>query len=177
MRARHAPQSTCFENVGLINHRQLLPTLHRCFACQSNDALDFMRRVHLSTKSSFASVRKFFGARWTKINSPRELAEEEDIGPFNDLATNNGDESNNSGKVVIGRRLANNPISLRMRSKPASGRVLALGSSHFGPPTAPSKTASLARQAFSVCFGQGIAKLIDGIATNWMLFKMKTMSV
>src|ERR1022692_1226924 len=40
-----------------------------------------------------------------------------------------------------------------MASSPCSGRTLARGSSHFGPPTAPSSTASAARATSSVSGG------------------------
>src|SRR5512133_3547619 len=52
-----------------------------------------------------------------------------------------GEESISAGWTFTGRRLANTPSPLRSPSSPCSGRTLALGSSHFGPPTAPSSTA------------------------------------
>ena len=66
-----------------------------------------------------------------------------------------GEESSNSGNVTMGLRLAKSPSSLRILSNPASGLVLAFGSSHFGPPTAPSKTASDRLHASVVCSGRG----------------------
>src|SRR5258706_1875416 len=54
-----------------------------------------------------------------------------------------------------GRRLANRPSSLRMRSSPCSGRI-GLGSvSYLGPPTAPSSTASDAFASANVLAGSG----------------------
>src|SRR5690606_28448510 len=54
-----------------------------------------------------------------------------------------------------GRRLAYRPSALRIASRPCSGRTVALGSDHFGPPTAPSSTASARLQASSVAGGSG----------------------
>ncbi|MNE85942.1 hypothetical protein D3C80_1829930 [compost metagenome] len=48
--------------------------------------------------------------------------------------------------------MAYRPMALRMASRPCSGRTLAL--SHLGPPTAPSRTASEARQAALVASGR-----------------------
>src|SRR5438093_1021226 len=55
--------------------------------------------------------------------------------------------SSSAGNGLTGRRLANRPRPSRSPSRPCSGRG-ASGSvvSHFGPPTAPSKTASAAEQ-------------------------------
>ena len=46
------------------------------------------------------------------------------------------------GGRVTGRRLANRPRPPRSANSACSGRTFAFGSSHFGPPTAPRKTAS-----------------------------------
>src|SRR5512147_1537966 len=52
--------------------------------------------------------------------------------------------STSASKTTAGRRLANSSISLRSRSKPRSGLISNGSRSHFGPPTAPSRTASAA---------------------------------
>ena len=77
-----------------------------------------------------------------------------------------GDASTSGRWAVIGRRLANSSSSLRIRNRPASGRVFARGSSHFGPPTAPSKIACAERHSASVALGQRIAELIDRAAAD-----------
>ena len=59
------------------------------------------------------------------------------------------------GSGRIGRRLANRSRPFRKPSKPCSGRIDAEGSSHFGPPTAPNRTASEFLQASRVSFGRG----------------------
>ena len=46
------------------------------------------------------------------------------------------------GYTFTGRMLANTPISARSCKRPSSGLMFAVGSSHFGPPTAPNRTAS-----------------------------------
>src|SRR5512138_2711543 len=52
-----------------------------------------------------------------------------------------GEESISAGWTLTGRRLAKTPSPLRRPRSPCSGRTFAFGSSHFGPPTAPSRTA------------------------------------
>ena len=53
-----------------------------------------------------------------------------------------------------GRRLAKRLSALRIPNRPRSGRSLAFGLSHLGPPTAPSKTASAFLQAATVSSGR-----------------------
>ena len=67
------------------------------------------------------------------------------------ISRRSGLASYSAGSGLTGRRLANSPRPLRSPSRPCSGRGLD-GSvvSHFGPPTAASRTASAARQAASV---------------------------
>src|SRR3569623_3577860 len=58
--------------------------------------------------------------------------------------------------TATGRRFAYRPRPLRMASRPCSGRTLARGPSHFGPPTAPSSTASAARADACVAAGRAV---------------------
>ena len=58
-------------------------------------------------------------------------------------------------KQIAGRKLAKTPNSRRSRNSPLSGRRWLGKLSNDGPPTAPSKTASDARQACSVSAGSG----------------------
>ena len=51
---------------------------------------------------------------------------------------------------VTGRRLANSPSPPRSAKSACSGRTGAVGSDHFGPPTAPSRIASASPQAVDV---------------------------
>jgi len=60
-----------------------------------------------------------------------------------------GEAGASAGCTFTGRMLANRPRALRIASSPCSGRTLALGSSHFGPPTAPRRMAEAFRQAAS----------------------------
>src|SRR5436190_489191 len=64
--------------------------------------------------------------------------------------------SSRASKGLTGRRLANSPRPSRRPSSPCSGRGR-FGSvvSHLGPPTAPSRTASAARQPAKVSSGSG----------------------
>src|SRR3569832_1635146 len=58
--------------------------------------------------------------------------------------------------TATGRRFAYRPSPLRMASSPCSGRTLPRGSSHFGPPTAPSSTASAPRADSRVASGSAV---------------------
>ena len=64
-----------------------------------------------------------------------------------------GDARSSSGLTATGRRFAYRPRPLRIASNPCSGRTLARGSSHFGPPTAPRSTASACCASSSVAGG------------------------
>src|SRR4051794_656094 len=66
-----------------------------------------------------------------------------------------GEVATSAGWTRTGRRLAYRPSCLRRPSRPCSGRCLARGSSHFGPPTAPSRIASARAHASSVAGGSG----------------------
>src|SRR5450759_4559757 len=58
-----------------------------------------------------------------------------------------GDAGTSAGWTLTGRRFANSPRPPRMAKSACSGRTIAVGSSHFGPPTAPRRIASLSAQA------------------------------
>src|SRR5574341_1008132 len=52
-----------------------------------------------------------------------------------------GEASIRAGWTLTGRRFAKTPSPFRSARSPCSGRTFAFGSSHFGPPTAPRRTA------------------------------------
>ena len=54
----------------------------------------------------------------------------------------NADASTRAGKHIAGRRLANKSKSFLNLKRPASGLFSYSTFSHFGPPTAPKRTAS-----------------------------------
>ncbi|MNN09605.1 hypothetical protein D3C81_1224920 [compost metagenome] len=58
--------------------------------------------------------------------------------------------------TTAGRRFENRPSALRMPSNPVSGRSSFGLLSHFGPPTAPSNTASAFWHTSSVSCGSGV---------------------
>ena len=68
----------------------------------------------------------------------------------------NEDASASGPKVSAGRRLANISKPERKPSSPFSGRCSIGRSSHCGPPTAPSSTASASRAAAKVAAGSGV---------------------
>src|SRR6267378_3513614 len=59
-------------------------------------------------------------------------------------------------RSFTGRTLTYSPSPFRKPSSPLSGRFPTSSESHFGPPTAPRKTASAFPQASSVSFGRGV---------------------
>src|ERR1700693_615898 len=73
-----------------------------------------------------------------------------------------GEASYSAGSGLTGRRLAYRPSPLRSPSSPCSGRGLS-GSvvSHFGPPTAASRTASAWREGGERLCGQRRAVGVD----------------
>ncbi len=77
-----------------------------------------------------------------------------------------GEACTSLGLTDTGRRLAKRPSALRIAKRPCSGRTLARGSSHFGPPTAPSSTASAARADLQRLRRQRRAGLVDGDAAD-----------
>ena len=64
--------------------------------------------------------------------------------------------STKASKTFAGRRFAKRANSLRIPSKPRSGRCLYSKLSHFGPPTAPSKVASASLAKSKVSCGNGV---------------------
>jgi len=61
----------------------------------------------------------------------------------------------NSGNICTGLMLAKTCNAARSARIPCSGRIVALGSDHFGPPTAPSMTALLSLQLATESSGNG----------------------
>ena len=62
----------------------------------------------------------------------------------------------NAGKQKAGRKFAKTSRPLRKASRPASGRLSRAVPAHFGPPTAPSRTASDRRACSSVSSFNGV---------------------
>ena len=82
--------------------------------------------------------------------------------------------SSSAGLGRTGRRFANRPRPLRSPSSPCSGRG-ASGSvvSHFGPPTAASRTASALRQASSTSSVSAVAVGVDRRAADQVLLELE----
>src|SRR5690606_5755372 len=68
----------------------------------------------------------------------------------------NGEDASKLGNAFTGRKFANKSKCLRIFSKPFSGRNAGGLLSHFGPPTAPNKMASLASHIAIVSSGNGL---------------------
>ena len=82
----------------------------------------------------------------------------------------NGVRSARAGWQMAGRRFAKPPSAWRSASRPASGRSDGCRFSYRGWPTAPSRTASAARQASSVLAGSGCpVRSMASPPTGWVL--------
>ena len=62
--------------------------------------------------------------------------------------------------------MANSSNRLRSASSPSSGRTGAVGSDHFGPPTAPRKSAVARSHSASVAAGSGLTGRVDRVAAD-----------
>src|SRR5712691_1568562 len=88
----------------------------------------------------------------------------------------NGEIPRSGSSNLTGRTLTKSPRPLRNPSNPLSGRFPTGSASHFGPPTAPRKTASALRQASSVWLGSGVPAasmptppIGSSVNSNWWL--------
>ena len=84
-------------------------------------------------------------ARLAEVDAAGELAHDDEVDAVEHLGPRAATRRSAPGRATTGRRLAKTPRPLRSPSSACSGRTVAFGSSHFGPPTAPSRTASAAR--------------------------------
>ena len=87
-----------------------------------------------------------------------------------------GEASSTAGCGTTGRRLANSPSALRSCSSPCSGRTLASGSDHFGPPTAPEQHGIGASTERERGRGQRLAGGIDGRSAEQRRLELKGMA-
>ena len=146
-----APQARRLEHVGLVDRGQLAPAAARQLArrrARCASPRPRCRRRCRRRGPSRAACRRSRSRRSARARPPgrrRPAAR-------GAAAT----RAISFGLTATGRRLAYRPSPLRMASNPCSGRTLALGSSHFGPPTAPSSTASAPRHSSSVSSGSAV---------------------
>ena len=143
------PQPRRFQHVGLIDRGNFLAPRRGELKRQLDDALHFVvvifQRVDGACRGRRTTSR-FFAPKYSPpVNSRTTMMST----PCN-FSGFNGDASINAGCTFTGRRFANTCKPLRSASRPRSGRSLAVGSSHLGPPTAPSSTAFDCWHAFSV---------------------------
>ena len=157
-----APQPRGLEHVGLVDRGDLLPPAARPAgtpappraASRSRDTRACRprarRRRQLLARPSAGRSRARPSARGSRgCRRPRAAP------------ALSGDASTSAGWTLTGRRLAKTPEPLAQREQPLLRPHLACGSSHFGPPTAPSSTASAARHAASDVVGQRGAVRVD----------------
>ena len=75
--------------------------------------------------------------------------------PFSTISVLSGEASFILSYIVAGLKFANKPNDSLNFKRPDSGLLSPLHLSHFGPPTAPSNTASFFRQVSTVLLGRG----------------------
>ena len=85
--------------------------------------------------------------RLAEVEAAGQLADDQQVDALEQLRLAAARRRRAAGWTVIGRRFANSPRPPRSANSACSGRTVASGSSHFGPPTAPSSTASASRHA------------------------------
>ena len=142
-----APQPRRREDVRLVHLGHLAPAAARQLERQRDDPPDLALRVPQGVDGGPALGRSR-AARTACRSRGREVSSRtmRQSTPSSSSGLS-GEAAISAGWTVIGRRLANRPRPPRRANSACSGRTLASGSSHFGPPTAPRSTASASRQA------------------------------
>ena len=139
--ATRAPQPRRLEHVRLVDRRQLAAPAARELDRQAHDARDLLGVVRAQVARALAAARQLLEALLAEVEPPVSSRTTSRSTPFEPLRPS-GEASTSAGCGATGRRLAYRPSALRIASSPCSGRTFAVGLSHFGPPTAPSSTAS-----------------------------------
>ena len=119
---------------------------------QPGDALDLLDRVDAGVVCDAVAA-----APVAEVDPAGQLAHDHQVRALAPAPRAAGWRRPAPGLTRTGRRFANSSRPLRSPSRPCSGRG-ASGSvvSHFGPPTAPSSTASAARQRSSTSGSSGV---------------------
>ena len=157
-----APELRDLKHVGLVDAGKFFAALLRDLEGDAGDAGYFVTRVdHGVVADALGHVAL---ARLAEVSATEELADEHDIGAFDDFGRK-GLLTVSSLNEKQGRRLANLPSAARRPSRPASGRLSGGRVLNSLPPTAPSRTASIERGCERVR-GQGRAVVDDGDAAD-----------
>ena len=130
------------------------------------DALDLLDGVDAGVVRDAVAA-----AAVAEVDPARQLAHDQQVRAARPAPRRSGLASASAGTTRTGRRFANSSSPLRRPSRPCSGRG-ASGSvvSHFGPPTAPSSTASAPRQRSSTSGSSGVpCSSIDDAADRQLL--------
>ena len=141
------PEPRGRQHVCLVDAREAVPPPAGELERQLDDAPDLGLRVRQRVAGGSIAGR----ARRLR-SAPRSRghrsARERSAGrrPRGDRARS-GDEATSAGWTVTGRRFANSPSVPRSANSACSGRTVAAGLSHLGPPHAPSRIASPAPAA------------------------------
>ena len=138
-----APQQAALHHIGLLDRADLAAALARELEGDARDADDLRRRVDLGVDAAArcrpAASRCRAARRNRRRRSARARSGCRGRAPAPVFRV---EASTSASKTIAGRRLAKSSMSLRRRSRPRSGFTSKGRLSHFGPPTAPSSTAS-----------------------------------
>ena len=141
--------------LALSTLQYLFTALHSRVKRDPADALDLAYAVNLRIISVFAHLARAASAG-AEVHAACQLPHDQQVDPFGgDIRAQGRGARPSSFCSLAGRRLAYRPSSLRMPSSARSGLRCPGRVSHLGPPTAPSSTLSLARQAFRLSSGRG----------------------
>ena len=150
-----APQPARGEHVGLVHAREALAPAARQLEGEARHAAHLGLGVE-ERVVRLAAVGAVVGlAPLAEVEAAGELADDEHVHALDEVAA--GAATRRRARLrghgaQVGEE-ARAPCGARSRA--CSGRTVAVGSSHFGPPTAPSSTASAAAQSVEVLVADG----------------------
>ena len=127
----------------------------------ARDARDLDLVVHHGVARLALAVHQRAAARLAEVEAARQLAHHQQVDAPRRSRAAAARRRRAPGRPLAGRRFAKRPSSLRMRSRPFSGRRSTGSASHFGPPTAPSSTARDARAFSSTASASGVPRCVD----------------
>ena len=161
-----APEPARGQHVRLVDARQQLAAAARQLEGETRHARDLGLRVEERVVRLAAGGPVVGLAALPEVEAAGELADDEHVHALDEVAAAAATRRERRARRRPGRRLAKRPSALRSARSPCSGRTVADGSSHFGPPTAPSRIASAARADVEVLVADGRAVRVDGDAAD-----------
>ena len=168
---RLAPQARGLEDVRLVDRDHVAPPRRRGRDARrpAGDPLDLLGRIDAGVVRDAAAPPAV-----AEVDAARQLAHDQQVGAADALLPQRARVGRAPGLTRTGRRFANSSSPLRSPRRPCSGRG-ASGSvvSHFGPPTAPSSTASAERQRSSTSGSSGVPCSSIEIAADRQLLDLE----